>query len=66
MGDARNENRRLWDEWSDDFQALWNADTAGGDLPLVPCPFTSDVPGGSQPELMALVPRNLRFWAVVR
>ncbi|WP_226013319.1 class I SAM-dependent methyltransferase [Halomicrobium salinisoli] len=55
MGDARTENRRLWDEWSDDFQALWNADTADGDLPPAPCPFTADAPGGSQPEILPSV-----------
>ncbi|WP_225336449.1 class I SAM-dependent methyltransferase [Halomicrobium urmianum] len=52
MGDSRQENQRLWDEWSDDFQALWNADTADGELPPVPCPFTADAPGGSHPDIL--------------
>lgn len=53
--DARRENQRLWDEWSDGFQALWNADTADGDLPPAPCPFTEDAPGGSHSEVMSSV-----------
>lgn len=52
MDDAGKENKRLWDAWSDDFQALWNADTAEGELPPAPCPFTDDAPGGSHPELL--------------
>jgi SAM-dependent methyltransferase len=48
-------NRRLWNEWSDAFQALWNADTASGDRPPAPCPFTSDAPGGTQPDLLSSV-----------
>jgi SAM-dependent methyltransferase len=52
MTDPRTANRRLWDEWSDDFQALWNADTAAGGLPPAPCPFTPDAPGGSHPHLL--------------
>lgn len=55
MDDARRENRRLWNEWSDAFQALWNADTAEGELPSVPCPFAADPPGGSQPDLLPTV-----------
>lgn len=55
MDDSRNENRRLWDEWSDDFQALWNADTAEGELPPAPCPFTEDAPGGSHPDILPSV-----------
>lgn len=51
MDDPRNENRRLWNEWSDDFQALWNADTPEGELPPAPCPFTEDAPGGAQPDI---------------
>lgn len=42
MSDSRKENRDLWDAWSDDFQALWNADTAEGDLPPVPFPLTEE------------------------
>ena len=39
MTDAHRENRRLWNEWSDAFQALWNADTDEGGIPPVPTPF---------------------------
>lgn len=52
MTGPHRENRRLWDEWSDDFQALWNADTANGELPPIPSPFAPDAPGGSQPEIL--------------
>lgn len=38
MTDPHRENRRLWNEWSDAFQALWNAET-DTDLPPVPTPF---------------------------
>ena len=55
MTDHRRENRRLWNEWSDDFQALWNADTAEGGLPPAPSPFASDAPGGRQPGILASV-----------
>lgn len=55
MNDSRSENRRLWNEWSDDFQALWNVDTSDGELPPAPCPFTSDAPGGSHPEILPSV-----------
>ncbi|QGX93812.1 class I SAM-dependent methyltransferase [Haloplanus rallus] len=52
MTDHRRENRRLWNAWSDDFQALWNADTADGDLPPAPSPFVDDAPGGPQPDVL--------------
>src|SRR6056297_2300826 len=55
MSDTRTENRRLWDEWSDDFQALWNANTAEGEAPPAPCPFADDAPGGSHPEILPSV-----------
>lgn len=55
MKEYRKENQRLWDEWSDDFQALWNADTSEGELPPAPCPFTPDAPGGSHPEILSSV-----------
>ncbi|WP_424015527.1 methyltransferase domain-containing protein [Halorubrum xinjiangense] len=42
MADAHRENRRLWNEWSDAFQALWNADTDEGGAPPVPTPFDPD------------------------
>jgi len=48
MSDLHGENRRLWNEWSDDFQAIWNADTADGDLH----------------ETLFRVPQSVRFWAV--
>ncbi|APW97832.1 SAM-dependent methyltransferase [Halobiforma lacisalsi AJ5] len=55
MSDNRRENRRLWNEWSDDFQARWNADTADGELPPAPSPFAPDAPGGPQPEILETV-----------
>lgn len=55
MTEPHRENRRLWDEWSDDFQALWNADTADGELPPAPSPFGPDAPGGRQPEILSSV-----------
>ncbi|GGL70487.1 class I SAM-dependent methyltransferase [Halocalculus aciditolerans] len=55
MRDAGRENQRLWNEWSDDFQALWNADTDEGALPPAPCPFAEDAPGGAHPELLSTV-----------
>jgi len=39
MNDPDGENRKLWDEWSDEFQALWNADTDEGGLPPVYSPL---------------------------
>mgnify|MGYP000359714843 CR=1 FL=1 len=55
MTDHRRENRRLWNAWSDDFQALWNADTADGHLPPAPSPFDDDAPGGPQPDVLESV-----------
>lgn len=55
MTDHRSENRRLWDEWSDDFQALWEADTAEDELPPAPSPFDADAPGGPQPAVLETV-----------
>lgn len=52
MTDPRRENRDLWNAWSDDFQALWNADTANGDPPPAPSPFDPEAPGGRQPEIL--------------
>ena len=52
MTEHRRENRRLWNEWSDDFQALWNANTAEGELPPAPSPFAPDAPGGRQSEVL--------------
>lgn len=43
--DHRQANRRLWNEWSEKFQALWNANTAT-DPPPAPSPFDPDKPGG--------------------
>lgn len=51
MSDTPNTNRRLWNEWSDDFQALWNAETDEGGLPPAPCPLTPDG-DGTQPEVV--------------
>ncbi|WP_247730920.1 class I SAM-dependent methyltransferase [Halovivax limisalsi] len=53
--DDRTTNRRLWDAWSEDFQALWNADTADGEAPPAPCPFAEDAPGGSHPDILPTV-----------
>lgn len=55
MTDHQQENQRLWNEWSDDFQALWNANTAEGELPPAPSPFAPDAPGGRQSEVLASV-----------
>lgn len=55
MVDAHRENRRLWNEWSDDFQALWNADTADGGLPPAPSPFGPDPPGGRPLDVLPSV-----------
>lgn len=55
MSDTPNTNRRLWNEWSDDFQAIWTSDTDDGDLPPAPSPFGPDAPGGRQPEILASV-----------
>ncbi len=52
MTDHGRANRRLWNEWSDDFQALWNADTADGGPPPAPSPFAPDAPGGPQPDVL--------------
>lgn len=52
MTEHRRQNQQLWNEWSDDFQALWNANTAEGDLPPAPSPFASDAPGVYQPEIL--------------
>jgi SAM-dependent methyltransferase len=53
MDDHREENRRLWNEWSDDFQALWEADTGPDELPPAPSPFGPDAPGGQPPVEVA-------------
>lgn len=55
MTEHRRGNRRLWDEWSEDFQSLWNANTADGAPPPAPSPFAPDAPGGSQPDILASV-----------
>ena len=55
MVNYRQENRRLWNEWSDDFQAIWNSETAAGGLPPAPSPFASDAPGGPQPQILDAV-----------
>lgn len=55
MTDHRSENQRLWDEWSDDFQALWRADTGEDELPPAPSPFAEDAPGGPQPAVLETV-----------
>lgn len=52
MTEYGQKNRRLWDEWSDDFQAIWRSDTGEGELPPAPSPFADDAPGGAQPEIL--------------
>ncbi|RLM63938.1 class I SAM-dependent methyltransferase [Halorubrum sp. Atlit-8R] len=49
MTDAHRENRRLWNEWSDAFQALWNAETDTYPPP-VPTPFDPDGHAATGPE----------------
>ncbi|MEE6209092.1 class I SAM-dependent methyltransferase [Salarchaeum sp. III] len=44
MSEHSQSNRRLWNEWSDAFQAAWNADT-DEDVPPAPSPFERDAPG---------------------
>lgn len=55
MSDLRQSNRRLWDEWSDDFQAIWRSDTDEDELPPAPSPFAEDAPGGPQPGILESV-----------
>lgn len=55
MEEYQKENQRLWNAWSADFQALWNADTSEGDLPPAPCPFTPEASGGSHPDILPSV-----------
>ena len=50
MTDSHRENRALWNEWSDAFQALWNADTDDGGVPPVPTPFDPDGHAATGPE----------------
>ena len=52
MSEHRQANQRLWNEWSEDFQALWNANTAEGELPPAPSPFDPDAPGGPRPDIL--------------
>lgn len=52
MADHRRTNQQLWNEWSDAFQSLWNANTADGELPPAPSPFALDGPGGPQPDVL--------------
>jgi len=53
--DVRRENRKLWNEWSDSFQALWNGNTADGELPPAPSPFAPDAPGAAQQDVLGTV-----------
>lgn len=52
MAEHKRANQQLWNEWSDAFQSIWNANTADGELPPTPSPFDPDAPGGPQPELL--------------
>lgn len=55
MTEHTRENQRLWNEWSEDFQALWNANTAEGESPPAPSPFAPNAPGGPQPDILASI-----------
>jgi SAM-dependent methyltransferase len=55
MPDPRAENQRLWNEWSDDFQAIWTSDTDEGELPPAPSPFGPEARGGHQSDVLASV-----------
>jgi len=44
MTDAHEENRQLWDAWSEQFQAAWAADTDEDERPPAPYPLTPDQP----------------------
>lgn len=52
MSEDRRENQQLWNEWSDDFQVLWTADTSEDELPPAPSPFGPDAPGRNQPNTL--------------
>lgn len=47
------ETRDLWDAWSEDFQAAWNADTGDGERPPAPIHYG---PGFPEEERLALLP----------
>jgi SAM-dependent methyltransferase len=47
------ETRDLWNAWSDDFQAAWNAETAEGELPPAPVHYG---PGFPEDERFAVLP----------
>jgi SAM-dependent methyltransferase len=47
------ETRDLWDAWSEDFQAAWNAETADGELPPAPIHYG---PGYPEDRRLALLP----------
>ena len=51
----RRENRDLWNEWSEDFQAIWNSNTAEGEPPPAPSPFGPDAPGAPHPDVLESV-----------
>ncbi|MEF8779143.1 MAG: class I SAM-dependent methyltransferase [Haloferacaceae archaeon] len=47
------ENRKLWDAWSEDFQAAWNADAGEGELPPAPIHYG---PGFSEEKRLDPLP----------
>lgn len=47
------ETRRLWDDWSGDFQAAWNAETGEDELPPAPIHYG---PGFPEDERLAFLP----------
>lgn len=53
MTETRLENKRLWEAWSDDFQAMWRGDTGEGELPPAPLLEDSIMPAGDRAALLA-------------
>jgi SAM-dependent methyltransferase len=47
------ETRDLWNAWSDDFQAAWNAETGAGELPPAPVHYG---PGFPEAERFSFLP----------
>ncbi len=48
-----DDTRSVWDEWSDDFQSAWNAETEGDDLPPAPIHYG---PGFPEDERLDFLP----------
>ena len=59
MSGHRQEIQKRWNEWSDDFQALWTAETAKDELPPAASPFEPNAPGGTQQDTQGIeIPLN--------